>query len=58
MSFNDFVHKYGSENETSDIKVQNITSSVALNDVRIYLGEGPFITDMGIVILHPFQGIH
>ena len=31
---------------------------MSLNDEGIYLGDGPFKTDVGVVILHPFQGTH
>ena len=57
MLFNDFIHEYISENKaTSSKKIQQVLSSLSLYDVGIYLGDGPFKTDMGIVNLHPFQG--
>ena len=57
LSFNDFIRKYKLKNKaTSNIKVQQILSSLFLSDVGIYLRDGPFKTDIGIVSLHPFQG--
>ena len=59
MSFNDFVHKCNIKNKaTSNIKVQNILSSLSLSDVGIYLRDGPFEYDIGIVNLHPSEGSH
>ena len=31
---------------------------MSLNDVGIYVRDGPFETDIGIVILHPSKGTH
>ena len=31
---------------------------MSLNDVGIYLGDGPFEFDIGMVNLNPFQGTH
>ena len=59
MTFNDFIKKYKLKNEaTSNIKIQNILSSLSLNDVGIYLRDGPFSSDIGIVNLHPSKGTH
>ena len=59
MMFNDFVHKYKLKNETtSNKKLQQVLSSFSLNDVGIYLGNGPFSTDFGIVILQTSKGTH
>ena len=59
MTFNDFIKKYKLKNEaTSNIKIQNILSSLSLNDVGIYLRDGPFLSDIGIVNLHPSKGTH
>ena len=50
MSFNDFVHKYILKNTaTANIKILNILSSLSLSDVSIYLRDGPFESDIGIV---------
>ena len=59
ITFNDFVHKYKLKNKaTSNIKIQQILSSLGLTDVGIYLGDGPFDSDIGIVNLHPSKGFH
>ena len=59
MTFNDFIKKYELKNKaTSNIKIQNILSSLSLNDVEIYLRYGPFKSDIGIVNLHPSKGTH
>ena len=59
MAFNDFIKKYKLKNEpTSNIKIQNILSSLSLNDVGIFLRDGPFSSDIGIVNLHPSKGTH
>ena len=58
ITFNDFK-KYKLKNEpTSNIKIQNILSSLSLIDVGIYLRDGPFKSDIGIVNLHPSKGTH
>ena len=58
-AFNDFVHKHGLKNKaTSNIKIQNILTSLTVNDVGIYLEDGPFKIDIRVVYLHPFQGTH
>ena len=54
MTFNDFFKKYNLRNKaTSNIKVQQVLSSLSLNEVRIYLRDGPFLGDIGVVNLHP-----
>ena len=59
MSFNDFIKKYKLKNEaTSNIKIQQVLSSLSLNDVGIYLRDSSFKSDDGIVILHPSKGTH
>ena len=40
------------------MKIQEILSSLSLNDVGIYLREGPFESNIGIVNLHPSKGTH
>ena len=53
-TFNDFVRKYKLRNKaTSNTKIQQVLSSIELVDVGIYLRDGPFKTDIGIVNLHP-----
>ena len=59
MSFNDFTIKHNLKNEaTSNIKIQQVLSSLSLNDVGIYLRDEPFSSDVGIVNLHPLKGTH
>ena len=59
ITFNDFVHKHNLRNKaTSNIKIQQVLSSLSLNNVGIYLRDGPFECDIGIVILHPSKGTH
>ena len=59
MTFNGFVKKHNLKNKaTSNIKIQNILSSLSLNDIGIYLRDGPFKSDIGIVNLHPLKGTH
>ena len=59
MTFNDFIKKSNLKNEaTSIIKIQQVLSSLSLNDVGIYLRDGPFESDIGIVNLHPSRGTH
>ena len=59
MSFNDFVHKYNLKNKaTSKIKIQKVLTSTGLDNINIYLRDGPFSSDIGIVNLHPSKGTH
>ena len=59
MSFKDFILKHIMKNKaTSNIKIQQVLSSLSLNDVGIYLGDGPFSSDIGVVNLHPSKGTH
>ena len=59
MSFNEFIKKHKLKNKaTSNIKVQQVLSFLSLNDVGIYLRDGPFKTDTGVVNLHPIKGTH
>ena len=59
MTFNEFVKKFGLKNKaTSNIKLQQVLSSLSLNDLGIYLRDGPFESDIGIVNLHPSKGTH
>ena len=57
LTFNDFIRKNSLKiKATSNLKVQQILSSLFLSDVGIHLRNGPFETDIRIVSLHPFQG--
>ena len=59
MTFNDFIHKHNFKNKaTSKIKIQQVLSSIGLENVDIYLRDGPFESDIGIVNLHPLKGTH
>ena len=59
MPFNDFVRKHDLENKTtSNKKIQQVLWSLSLDVVGSYLGDGPFISDIGIVKLHPSKGTH
>ena len=59
MTFNDFVRKYDLKNKaTSNINIQQVLSSLSLNDIGIYLRDGPFESDIGIVNLHQSRGTH
>ena len=59
ITFDDFVQKHNLKNKaTSNIKTQQVLSSLSLDDVGIYLRDGPFSKDIGIVNLHPSEGTH
>ena len=59
MKFNDFVKKFDLKNKaTSNIKIQQVLNSIGLNNVGIYLRDGPFESDIGIVNLHQSRGTH
>ena len=56
-TFNEFIKKHNLKNKaTSKIKIQQVLSSLSLNDVGIYLRDGPFKSDIGVVNLHPSKG--
>ena len=55
MTFNDFVHKHTIKT-TSNIKINQVISYLGLSDAGIFLGDEPFQSEMGIVILHPTKG--
>ena len=59
MSFNDFHRKQNLKNKaTSNIKLQQVLLSLSLDDVGIYLRDGSFKSDIGIVNLHSSKGTH
>ena len=59
MKFNDFVRKQNLTNKaTSNKKIQRVHSSLSLDDVGIYLRNGPFKFDIGIVNLQPSKCTH
>ena len=60
MTFNDFVHNYNLKKQaTSKIKMNEVLKKVGLGSkVGIYLRDGIFSTNCGIVNLHPSRGTH
>ena len=60
ITFNDFVKKYNLKNKaTSNIKIYEVLKNIRLDTkVGIYLRDGPFSSDIGIVNLHPPKGTH
>ena len=59
LTFNEFIKKYNLKNKaTSNIKIQQVLNSIGLNIVGIYLRDGPFSSDIGILNLHPLKGPH
>ena len=62
ITFNDFIKKYNLRNKaTSNIKSQQVFSSLSLDDVGIFLRDGPIEKNswnIGIVNLHPSKGSH
>ena len=59
ISFNEFIKKHNLRNKaTSNIKIQRVLNSIGLNNIEIYLRDGPFSSDIGIVNLHPSKGTH
>ena len=59
MLFNEFLKKFNLKNKaTSNIKIQKILTSIGLDNVNIYLRDGPFSSVIGIVNLHPSKGTH
>ena len=59
MTFMDFIKKYNLRNKaTSNIKIQQVLTSLSLKNVGIYLRDGPFESDAGIVNLHPLKATH
>ena len=57
MTCNNFIKKYNLKKKaTSNIKIQQVLESIELNNVGIYLRDGPFGSDIGIVNLHPSKG--
>ena len=59
MTFNDFIKEHNLKNKaTSNIKIQQVLDSMRLNNVGIYLRDGLFSSDIGIVNLHQSRGTH
>ena len=58
MSFDDFVHKYNLKNKATSKKIQQVLPSLSLEDVGIYLRDGPLESDIRIVKLHASKKTH
>ena len=60
ITFNDFVPKHNLKNKaTSNIKMHEVLKKMGLDSkVGIYLRDGVFESDIGIVNLHPSKGTH
>ena len=59
MTFNEFIKKFKLKDKaTSNIKNQKVLTSIGLDNVNIYLRDGPFLSDMGLVNLHLSKGTH
>ena len=59
ITFSDFVHQYYLKNKIAQkIKLQNVLFSIGLDNVDIYVRDGPFSSDIGTVNLHPSKGTH
>ena len=59
MIFNDFIKKYKLKiKATSNIKIQKVLTSIGLDNINIYLRDGPFSSNIGILNLHPSKGTH
>ena len=59
LTFNEFIKKYNLKNKaTSNMKIQQVLSSSSMNGVGIFLRDGSFKYDIGIVNLHPSKGTH
>ena len=59
MSLNDFSRKHELKNKaTSNIKIYQFRPSIGLDIIDIYIRDGLFFSDIGIVKLHPSKGSH
>ena len=59
ITLNEFIKKYKLKDKaTSNTKIQKVLTSLGLDNVNIYLGDGPFSGGIGIVNLHPSKGTH
>ena len=59
MTFNEFIQKYKLENKTrSFIKKNSSFSCLSLSDVGVFLRDSAFLSDTGIVYLHPTKAFH
>ena len=60
ITFKDFVHNHNLKNKATSItKLYEVLEKIELHSkVAIYLRDGPFSNDIGIVNLHPSKGTH
>ena len=60
ITFNDFVHKHNLKNKaTIIIKIYEVLRKMGLDSkVGIYLRDGDFSTNYGVVNLHPSREVH
>ena len=60
MKLNDFLKKYKLKNKaTSNVKIYEVLKKIGLDSkVGIYLRDGSFSSDIGVVNLHPSKGTH
>ena len=59
ITFNEFIKTYKLKDKaTSNIQIQKVLTSIGLDNVNIYLRDGPFSSGIGIVNLHPSKGTH
>ena len=59
MTFNNFFHKHNLKSiATSIIKIQQVFSSIGVNNVDIFLQDGPFTRDIGTFTLRSSKGAH
>ena len=60
MAFKDFVCKHKLKNKaTSNVKIYEVLKLIGLDSkLGIYMRDGSFSTDFGVVNLHPSKGTH
>ena len=59
LTLNNFIKKHNLKNKaTSNIKIQQVLGSIGLKNVGIYLRDGFFESNIGIVNLHQSKGTH
>ena len=60
LTFNYFIKKYNLKNKTtSSLKIYEVLKKIGLDSkAGIYLRDGPFSSDIGLVNLHPSRGTH
>ena len=60
LTFNDFIKKFNLKNKaTSNLKIYEVLKKMGLDSkVGLYLRDGPFASDIGVVNLHPSKGTH